>query len=187
MRNRLNILLLVAFFIAYHVSNLYTATAVVVGGTILSTVIIYCCERKLVISDWLTLASVLFFGGMTLFTHNTDFIKWKVTVAHFAIAAGMAANLIVTKTPTFKRFIGTKVDAPDWLWKKVDLYWIAYNLIMAIANVYMLHTFTDSQWVQFHLFGGTSILLLVVLVQFLYIKKLLRQARSADSYEEPSI
>ena len=62
------------FFGAYKLADIYIATAVLMGATVLQSVIIYAIDRKLAAMQKATLVLILLFGSLTLVLHDDRFI-----------------------------------------------------------------------------------------------------------------
>jgi intracellular septation protein len=92
MKQILDFLPILLFFVAYKTYDIYTATAVIMAATVVQMAILYKLDGKLATMHKVTLALVLGFGAMTLGFHDERFIKIKPTVLYtfMALALGVA-------------------------------------------------------------------------------------------------
>ncbi|RYY93118.1 MAG: septation protein A, partial [Comamonadaceae bacterium] len=76
----------VVFLAALLLFDIYTATAVTMGATVLQLGLLVVLRKKITGVHWFTLAVVLVFGSATLLLHDATFIKWKPTVINWIMA-----------------------------------------------------------------------------------------------------
>jgi intracellular septation protein len=81
------------FFGAYKLADIYVATGVMMGATVLQSGYTFMKERSLPLMQKVTLVMVLGFGAVTLGLHDERFIKWKPTVFYACLALGLAIAL----------------------------------------------------------------------------------------------
>ena len=82
MKTFLDFFPILLFVGAYKFYDIYVATAVLMGATVLQMAVIYGMDRKLQMMHKITLVLILGFGAMTLALHDDRFIKWKPTVLY---------------------------------------------------------------------------------------------------------
>ncbi len=92
MKQFLDFLPLVVFFAFYKIYDIYAATAALIVATAIVLIYSWVRFRKVEKMALITFVLVVVFGGLTLFFHNDEFIKWKVTVI-YALFAGAANEL----------------------------------------------------------------------------------------------
>ncbi|TSE20462.1 putative intracellular septation protein A [Tepidimonas alkaliphilus] len=144
---------LVAFFVAYRLDGIYTATAVLMGATAIQMGVVYALERQLQTLQKVTLALIWVFGALTLALHDERFIKWKPTVLYAALALVLAAALWGWRRNLLHVLLGNQLSLPAAVWRRLTLAWIAYCLFMAILNAVMATWFSTDAWVDFKLWG----------------------------------
>ena len=91
MKQFLDFLPLVVFFAFYKIYDIYAATAALIVATAIVLIYSWVRFRKVEKMALITFVLVVVFGGLTLFFHNDEFIKWKVTVI-YALFAGVEAE-----------------------------------------------------------------------------------------------
>jgi len=141
------------FFAAYKVYDIYAATSVLMAATALQMALIYAIDRRLQMLHKVTLALVTVFGVLTLALHDDRFIKWKPTVLYAAMAIGLAIAVWVLKKNFLKILLGSQLDLPDAVWRKLNITWVAYCAFMSIINGYVAANFSTEAWVNFKLWG----------------------------------
>jgi intracellular septation protein len=156
------------FFGAYKFGDIYTATAVLMGATVLQMAIIYAMQRKLQAMQKATLVLIVLFGTLTLVLHDERFIKWKPTVLYSA----MAVALVIAHWGFHKNFLRVMLDKqlemPDRIWTHLNIAWIAYCIFMAAINAYVAAYFSTEAWVNFKLWGYAFPIVFLI-AQGLYI------------------
>jgi intracellular septation protein len=160
------------FFAAYKLGDIYTATAVLMGATILQTAIIYKTDGKLQTLQKITLLLVLGFGALTLGLHDERFIKWKPTLLYSGLAVALAVAHGFLKKNFLQMLLGTQLQLPSAVWSRLNLSWMLYCLFMAVINAYVAHYFSTEEWVNFKLWGYVFPLIFI-LGQGLYISRYL--------------
>lgn len=144
---------IVLFFVAYKLQDIYWATAVLMGATVLQTGIIYGMDRKLQTLQKVTLLLVLIFGALTLFLQDERFIKWKPTVMYASMALVLGAALWVWKKNFLHMLLGSQLKLPDTVWGRLTVAWVLYFVFMAAINAYVAVYFSTEAWVNFKLWG----------------------------------
>ena len=170
------------FFVSYKLSDIYTATAVLMGATTVQMVVIYLRERSLQTMHKVTLVLVLGFGAMTLGLHDERFIKWKPTVLYCGMALALAVATWVFKKSPIKGLLGSQLELPDPVWSRLNRAWVLYCAFMALANAYVAQYFTTEQWVDFKLWGY-AFPVVFILGQGVYISR--HMQTSADDEAAP--
>ena len=87
MKQFLDFLPLVVFFAFYKLYDIYAATTALIVATAVVLIYSWVRYRKVEKMALITFVLVAVFGGLTIFFHNDEFIKWKVTVI-YALFAG---------------------------------------------------------------------------------------------------
>ena len=161
------------FVAAYKLYDIYTATAVLMAGTVVQTGIIYAIDRKLQTIHKVTLVLVIVFGALTLVLHDERFIKWKPTVLYATMAIVLGAALWIWKKNFLKLLLGSQLTLPAPVWDRLTGVWIGYFLFMAAINGYVAAYYSTEAWVNFKLWGYAFPILFIV-GQGLYISRYLK-------------
>ena len=151
---------IVLFAIAFKFSDIYIATAVLMGATVVCTLWLYAIHRKLTGMQKTVLIMVLGFGAITLFLRDEEFIKWKPSALYALSALAFAFMTWVKKKNLIKMGLADKMELPEHVWRNLNLSWILFFVFMAALNAYVVLNYSTSQWVTFKLWSiGLSFLL----------------------------
>lgn len=159
------------FFIAYKISGIYVATAVAI---IVSCVQVGFCWYKFRRIEHLlliTLLLIVVLGGATLFLHNTLFFQWKPTIVNWLFAITFLGSQFIGHKPVIQRMLEKNVNLPTSIWRRLNISWALFFLIMGIANLYVVYHYDQDTWVNFKLFGMLGLTVLFVLVQAIYLAR----------------
>jgi intracellular septation protein len=159
---------LLLFFGAYKFYDIYVATAVLMGATVLQMGLIYAIDRRLQTMHKITLLLILVFGTLTLALHDERFIKWKPTVLYAAMAVALAIALWGMKKNFLRLLLGSQLELPERVWMRLNVAWIAYSFFMAVLNGYVAAFYSTEAWVSFKLWGYAFPLVFII-GQGLYI------------------
>jgi intracellular septation protein len=155
---------LILFFLAFKLWDIYVATAVAIAASFLQIGYFHWVRGKVKTMHWLALAIIVIFGGATLLLHDDTFIKWKPTVLYWLMGAALAAGRLVFR----KNFISVmledvtgKMALPETVWARITWSWVAFFAAMGAANWYIAFHFPTDLWVNFKVFGGIGLFLLL--------------------------
>ena len=152
------------------VGGVFSATAVLIGASLVVYGLIFATQRKLEKGQWITLLACLVFGGMTLAFHSETFLKWKAPVVNWLFALGFAASHFIGDRPLIQRIMGHAVELPAPLWARLNLAWVVFFVVCGLANLYVAFTF-QKFWVDFKVFGSLGLTLLFMLGQGVFLAR----------------
>ena len=113
---------------------------------------------------------ILFFGALTLFFQNENFIKFKPTIINIVFASilliGLKFNKLFLKMAMSKAF-----ELKEETWKKLTVRWSVFFIILAIINEIIWRTQTTDFWVSFKVFGILPLTLIFAIFQLPLITK----------------
>ena len=169
MKQLLDFLPLVVFFVFYKLYNIFVASGALIAATAIALVISWVVYRKLEKMTIITFVLVTVFGSLTLIFHNDDFIKWKVTVIYTLFAAALLFSQWWMETPLIQSMLGKELVLPSAVWRRLNIAWALFFLICGLINIYVAFWLPESLWVNFKVFGLTALTLLFTLISGLYI------------------
>ena len=73
----------IVFFTVYKIYDMFYATAALIIVTLAQVIWQYIKHRKIAKAQILVAVLVTVFGGATLYFHNEEFIKWKVSIINW--------------------------------------------------------------------------------------------------------
>lgn len=162
------------FFVAYKLYNIYVATAVIIGATILQVVWTWLRHRRIENMHLITLAFVVVLGGATLVLHDEMFIKWKPTVVNWIFALVFLGSQFIGGKPIVQRLMESQVAVTtEKVWLGLNLGWVSFFILMGFINLYVAYNFSTDFWVNFKLFGMLGLTVLFVILQSIYLMQYL--------------
>ena len=165
----LDLLPIVFFAIAYKFSDIYTATAVLMGSSVVAAIALKVLYKHLTGMQKTALVLILGFGSVTLFLRNEDFIKWKPTVLYTLSALAFAFMTWVKKKNLTKMGLADKFPLPDTVWNNLNLAWILYFVFMALLNSFVVLNYSTSEWVSFKLWSiGLTVIFIAGQVFYMF-------------------
>ena len=179
MKQLLDFIPLVIFFVLYKTHDIYVATGALIPATLIQVAVTWFLYKKVEKMQLATAVMVAVFGGMTLFFQDENFIKWKVTIAYLVFAVGLLISQWMDK-PLIKGLLGKEVSLPDAIWCKINHAWVGFFLVLAVGNIYIAYKMPLDVWVNFKVFGLLIITLLYTLATGVYIYKNLSNQNNAE-------
>jgi intracellular septation protein len=173
----IDLLPVIAFFVAYKLAGIYVATAVLIVGVLAQTVVSWIRFRKVSGMLLTTALLVLVFGGLTLYLHDATFIKWKPTIVNWLFAAVFLGSQFTRGPTVIQRMLGENATLATSDWSRLNLAWVAFFLGSGSLNLYVAYNYPEATWVNFKLFGLMGLTLAFAVVQGFWI------ARKADKAE----
>jgi len=143
---------LAIFFIANAKLGIFAATGAFMVAITISLTLSRWIFGKLAIMPMVTGVFVLVFGGLTLWLHDETFIKLKPTIVNILFAVIMFGGLYFEKL-VWKVLFGDVIQLTDIGWRKLQLWWGVYFLILAGLNEFVWRNFSTDAWVNFKVFG----------------------------------
>jgi intracellular septation protein len=171
----------IAFFIAYKLTDIYVATGVIIVAVVLQTAVQWIRFRKVSSMALISGALVLVFGGLTLWIHDEMFIKWKVTVVNWLFAAGFLLSHFIGEKPFIQRMLSGNIELERSLWLKLSWMWISFFTALGAINLYITYNFSTDVWAAFKLYGMIGLTLAFALLQGFWLASKMPAESSADS------
>ena len=168
---------IILFFVAFKLRGIYFATGVAIAATMLQIAWSAYKHRKVDAMLWVSLGIVVVFGGATLILHDDTFIKIKPTALYWAFTVGLLVSHLGFCKNMMEVMMGKQLELPHRVWGQVNFAWAAFFALLGVLNlfvVFVMHL-SDSQWVNFKLFGCTGLTLVFVVAQSLWLAKYLKQ------------
>jgi intracellular septation protein len=162
---------IICFFVAYKFSNIYTATAVTIGASLIQLTVYWIIHRKFETLHTLTFLFIVLLGGSTLLFHKDIFIKWKPSVIYWIFALTLLFTQFFSTKTLLERMLSEKITLTTSIWKKLNLSWAIFFLLLGFLNVYVVYHFDTNAWVNFKLFGTFGITLIFIIAQALYMTR----------------
>ncbi len=162
---------IVLFFVAYKMGDIYMATLAAIAGAVIQVAYTWIRTRKVETMHLISLVLIVVFGGATWFLRDPTFIKWKPTVLNWLFAAVFLGSQFVGRQPVIQRMLSAQIELPVEVWRRLNLAWITFFVLIGSVNLYVAFNFEESVWVNFKLFGMLGLTVLFVLLQSAYLSR----------------
>jgi intracellular septation protein len=166
------------FFIAYKLFDIYVATAVAIAATFVQIAVSWFRTRTVATMQWVTLAVIIIFGGLTLYLHDEQFIKWKPTVINWLFGAAFLTSQLLGQQTAIERVLSSNLTLPQPVWRRLNLLWVLFFLTMGGANWYVMSHFDRDTWVNFKLFGMLGLTVIFIVLQSFYLSRYMAEPDS---------
>ena len=164
---------LLAFFVVFKTVDIYWAT-----GTLMLT-----CTLQMFVHRFrtgrfkpmhvVTVAVVVLLGGATLFLHDKRFIQLKPTILLGVTAVAFLGSAFVGQRTLAQRMLEGAFPEPLTVstraWQVLNLLWTGWFAILAAANLYVAHNFTEAFWVNFKVFGISAGMIVFMIPKVLWL------------------
>ncbi len=171
MKQFLELVPIFLFFIAYKVYDIYVATAVMMGATIIQVGYSWLRYRKVAAMQWITLGLVVVMGGATLYLQDEQFIKWKLSVIEWLFGIAFFGSQIFGEKTFVERMMSASLTLPKPVWKRLNLLWGGFFTSVGFVNLYVMFNFSTDDWVTFKTFGVPGLMVLFIVLQMVYLYK----------------
>jgi len=161
----------ILFFVAFKLADVYVATGVAIGATMLQVAWLKLRGKRVEPMLWASLVIIGVFGGATLLLQNETFIKWKPTVLYWLFGAVLATSALVFRRNLIRSMLSEQMQLPDAVWSRLNLSWAGFFAFMGAANLYVAYNYSTDLWVNFKLFGGIGLMVLFILAQSVFLAK----------------
>ncbi len=165
----------VAFVVAYWLSDFHTAVAVIMVAMVLQVSITWLLTRTVSRMTLVSAAMVVVLGGISLLLKNELIFKWKPTILNWAFAVIFLASQFVGRQPIVRRLLQSmakeEISLAERDWRNLNLMWVAFFLVSGAANLYVAYNFAEKVWVNFKLFGLLGLTVVFVLIQAAWLSR----------------
>ena len=162
---------IVLFFAAYKMADIYMATLAAIVGAIIQVAYTWFRTRRVETMHLISLVLIVVFGGATWYLRDPTFIKWKPTVLNWLFAAVFLVSQFVGRQPVIQRMLSAQIELPAEVWRRLNLAWICFFVVIGAVNLYVAFNYEESVWVNFKLFGMLGLTVVFVLLQSVYLSR----------------
>ncbi len=159
------------FFVAFKFQGIFVATAVAIGATILQIIWTKYRHGKVDMMLWVTFGIVSVFGGATLLLHNESYIKLKPTALYWLFSIILLFSNLLFRKNLMRSLLHEKIALPLHVWNRLNLVWSLFFAVLGFINLYVAYNFSTDSWVNFKLFGFTSLMVVFILAQGAWLAK----------------
>ncbi|MCX7081802.1 MAG: septation protein A [Methylococcales bacterium] len=171
MKQLLEFFPILLFFIAYKAYDIYVATAVVIGATIIQVAIAWFKYRKVETMQWITLGLVIVFGGATIILHDEQYLKWKFSIIEWLFGLAFLSSHFIGKKTFIERMMSSNLTLPANIWQRLNFSWASFFISVGFINVYVMYNYNTDDWVTFKTFIAPALMVVFMVVQMSFIYK----------------
>jgi intracellular septation protein len=185
---------IVLFFITYQMKGstldlggwthtfdgIFSATAVLMIATTLQVVVSYAMTRKVEKRMLWLLLAVMVFGGATLFFRNQMFIQWKPTIFNWVLALAFGASQFIGEKNLMQRTLGSQIQLPHNVWRRLNLLWAANFAIVGALNIYVAYSYSEDTWVSYKLYSAIGFTVVLTILTAMLISPHLKDDQLPD-------
>ena len=161
------------FFIAYKLKGIFVATAVLIIASAIQIAYTFFKKRKVEPLHLFTFVLILIFGGLTLWLHDADFLKWKVSIVNWLFAVLFLISTLTSK-PLIQRILEPNIALPEKAWQRLNMAWASFFFALGILNYLVMTHFSTDVWVDFKVFGLFGLTLIFIIGQGIYLYRHLK-------------
>lgn len=169
------------FFIAFKMYGIYVATIVGIVVTALQFAISTLWFRRVDKKLLIMLVVFALFGSMTLYFHDPIFVKWKTTVVYWIFSLILLLSQFIGKKPIIQRLLERALDGkatlPSFIWKRLNIAWTVFFLLLGVVNIFVAYTYSTDTWVNFKLYGVLGLLMFFGFLQAVYLSRYLSDTK----------
>ncbi len=171
MKQILEFIPIILFFIAYKFYDIYVATGVIIVATLIQVSITWLVYRKVEKMQWITLGLIIVFGGATIYLQDENFIKWKLTIIEWLFGIAFLGSQFIGKKTFVERMMGANIELPSHIWTRLNLTWALFFISVGFINLFVMYSFSTDDWVLFKTFGVPGLMVLFIIVQMVFLYK----------------
>src|SRR5260221_9212417 len=137
-----DLLPVVLFFVAFKLADIYVATAVAIGTTVMQVAWLKLRGQRVPGMLWASFGIIVVFGGATLLLQDETFIKWKPTVLYWLFGAVLALAALLFRRNLIRMMLAEQVQLPERIWARLNWSWIVFFVFMGAANLYVAYNYS---------------------------------------------
>jgi intracellular septation protein len=148
---------LIVFLTAFKLFDIYWATAALMITCTVVMLVHRLRTGKFKTMHVITTVVALVLGSATLLLHDKRFIQWKPTVLLGLSAVAFLGSMLIGRRPLARRMLESvfeePIDVSARAWSTINLLWVLFFALLALANLYVAWNFAEATWVNFKTIG----------------------------------
>ncbi len=173
MKQLLEFIPLILFFTVYKLVGIREAAITLVIATVIQMLILKFKYGKIEKQQIIMGVAVVFFGLLTAYFNELEFLKWKVTIVYAIFALALLISQYGFKKPLIKQLLGKEIELPEAVWNKLNLGWTGFFILCMLLNMYISHYLSNDIWVDFKTFGIIGMTFIATIITGIYIYRYL--------------
>lgn len=167
------------FFVAYFVAKkivgeseaMYWATGIALAVSVAHIAWLLIRRQPISKMQWINVGIIGVMGSLTLIFHDKRFILVKPTVLYWFFALALLLAPVFSGKNLLKSFMEAQMKLPEPIWKRLNLAWALFFVMLGCINLLVAFNFSETIWVNFKLFGATAIMAVFAIAQGLWLSK----------------
>lgn len=139
----------ISFLTMYYAKGMETAIITIVMVSTVTLTLTKLFFKHISYLQIFSLVIAAFFGGLSIYSDNPNFFKFKTTLVNFFWASLLLIDLFILKKNLLKRILGAYIILSEKYWKKLALTWVCYFSFCATVNEIIWRNFSEEFWVNF--------------------------------------
>lgn len=137
---------LIAFFIAFKLTNVFTGTAVFMVAITIAVVVSKLKLGRVSPMLWLSAILIVGFGALTIWFHDPKFIQLKPTIIYSGLGALLLGGFMLGK-PLLRYVLEAGFEGlNDRGWMVLSRNWGLFFIAMAVLNEAMVRNLSFDTW-----------------------------------------
>lgn len=186
MKQLLEFIPLILFFAVYKLVGVQQAAITLVIATIIQMIILKIKYQHIEKQQKIMAIAVVFFGLLTAYFNDLEFLKWKVTVVYAIFALALIISQFLFKKPLIQQLLAKEIQLPQSIWNRLNLAWAGFFLFCMLLNIYISQALSDDLWVDFKTFGILGLTLIATFLTGIYIYRYLPKDQHTNANKEQS-
>ncbi|QTM01687.1 septation protein A [Mannheimia sp. ZY171111] len=184
MKQLLEFIPLILFFVAYKMGGIQIASIVLVVATVVQMITLKVLYGKIEKQQVIMGGSVIFFGLLSAYFNEVKYLQWKVTIVYSLFALVLLVSQFVFNAPLIKKLLGKEIHLPEQVWNKINLGWAIFFIICMLLNIYISQYLSEDIWVDFKSFGIIGLTLIAIVITSFVLYPYLKNAENQDKQNE---
>ena len=155
---------LVVFLVVNWKWGLLPATAALVPLSLLALLVSWKLEGKVSRMALFGTLAVLVFGGLSLYLHDENLVKIKLTVIYCVLGLVLGIGHLRGKSP-IRAVLGGSLPLTDEGWRRLTVRFTFFCFFLALLNEVVRHRLSSDAWAIFKVFGVGGLTFLFMLAQ----------------------
>lgn len=169
MKQLLNFIPLIFFFVFLMMYDIFAGVKALMISATVAFVVSWLIYKKIEKVELFSYLMIMVFGGLTLYLHNEDFIKWKVTLINFLFAIVLLISQVFFKKNLIQKLLGKEIQLEASVWNKLNILWAFFFIFCGIISLYVTYNMSTEFFGVFKTFILPGASLLLALVSGIYI------------------
>lgn len=184
MKQLLEFIPLILFFVVYKMDGIQMASIVLVVATIAQMIALKVLYGKIEKQQLIMGGAVVFFGLLSAYFNELKYLQWKVTIVYSLFALVLLVSQFVFKAPLIKKLLGKEINLPEQVWNKINFGWAIFFIICMLLNIYISQYLSEDVWVDFKSFGIIGLTLVATVITGFVLYPYLKEAEKQEKQDE---